>query len=190
MTFGSLVRLAKEMPQGSQDRKVVLRLAGRMKARLMDIWEALVEVVPTLPSEMDDSYAISDAVDGVLRQGKYNLQEIYDVLDFMGAKPKHMRRVADKLDIDKAIKRPGRLHKYFGIPEDEKIPMAKIDGEIKKLKDKEDKSKEEDSLLAALYLGKRLKKMGAMTDRQRLIRVAADLPKGSVERRIVLKALR
>lgn len=191
-TFGSVVRVASTLPKGSGDRKSLLRLAGKMKARLMEAWEALVEMVPSLPNELGDSYAESIAVSDVMKAypREFSLNELYDVLDYMRSQPKHMRRVADKLNIDKAIKRPGRLHKYFGIPEDEKIPMAKIDAEIKKLKDKEDKSKEEDSLLDALYLGKRLKKMGARTDRQRLIRVAADLPKGSVERKAILAGLK
>jgi len=190
--FAAVVRLSASFPKGSGERKATLHLAGRMKNRLMEAWAALVEMVPALPMELGDSYAESLAVSDVMKAypREYTTSELYDVLDYMRHQPRHMRRVADKLDIDKAIKRPGRLHKYFGIPEDEKIPMAKIDAEIKKLKDKEDKSKEEDSLLAALYLGKRLKKMGAMTDRQRLIRVAADLPKGSAERRLVLKALK
>ena len=61
--------------------------------------------------------------------------------------------------IGKAVKRPGRLHKFFGIPEDEKIPMSKIDGEIAKLKKKEDRSKDEESLLDALNLAKTFKRM-------------------------------
>ena len=190
--FASVVRLAQTFPKGTSERKSTLHLAGKMKARMMEAWETLVEMLPTLPNELGDSYAESLAVSDVMKAypREFSTSELYDVLDYMRSQPKHMRRVADKLNIDKAIKRPGRLHKYFGIPEDEKIPMAKIDAEIKKLKDKEDKSKEEDSLLDALYLGKRLKKMGAMTDRQRLIRVAADLPKGSDERKAILAGLK
>ena len=190
--FAAVVRLANKLPKGSQERQTTLKLAGKMKSRLMDAWAALVEMVPSLPMELGDSYTESLAIADVMKAypREYSTSELYDVLDYMRRQPKHMRRVADKLDIDKAIKRPGRLHKYFGIPEDEKIPMAKIDAEIKKLKDKEDKSKEEDSLLAALYLGKRLKKMGALTDRQRLTRLAADLPKGSDERRAILAGLK
>ena len=190
--FAAVVRLANKLPKGSQERQTTLKLAGKMKSRLMDAWAALVEMVPSLPMELGDSYTESLAIADVMKAypREYSTSELYDVLDYMRRQPKHMRRVADKLDIDKAIKRPGRLHKYFGIPEDENIPMAKIDAEIKKLKDKEDKSKEEDSLLAALYLGKRLKKMGSMTDRQNLIRLTADLPKGSAERRAILAGLK
>jgi len=64
---------------------------------------------------------------------------------------------ADKW-ISKAIKRPGRLHDYFGVPEGENIPVAKINAEIKKLTAKEDKSKDELSLLRALHLAKTLRK--------------------------------
>jgi len=56
-----------------------------------------------------------------------------------------------------AVKRPGRLHRYFGVPEDQKIPMSKIKAAYNKLKDKEDKSKEEVSLMRALALGIRFK---------------------------------
>jgi hypothetical protein len=68
-------------------------------------------------------------------------------------------RVAKKW-IQDAIKKPGRLHKHFGIPEDEDIPVAKIKGEIAKLKKKDKLSKAESSLLKALNLSLRLKKMG------------------------------
>ena len=187
--FSSVVKLAKDLPKGSSERQAVLRVAGKMKRRLQDAWEALLEMMT--PMDLGDSYAESVAVGDVLKgyPGEYTQQELYDVLDYMRRQPAHMRKRYAANWVGDAIKRPGRLHKYFGIPEDEKIPMAKIDGEIKKLKDKEDKSKEEDSLLDALYLGKRLKKMGAMTDRQRLIRVAADLPKGSEERKVILAAV-
>jgi hypothetical protein len=56
-----------------------------------------------------------------------------------------------------AVKRPGRLHKYFGVPPDQKIPMSKIKAAYNKLKDKEGKSAEETSLLRALALGIRFK---------------------------------
>jgi len=56
-----------------------------------------------------------------------------------------------------AVKRPGRLHKYFGVPPDKKIPMSKIKAAYNKLKDKESKSAEEKSLMRALALGIRFK---------------------------------
>lgn len=56
-----------------------------------------------------------------------------------------------------AVKRPGRLHRYFGIPEGQKIPMSKIKAAYNKLKDKENKSAEETSLMRALALGVRFK---------------------------------
>ena len=61
--------------------------------------------------------------------------------------------------IQDAIKRPGRLHKFFGIPEGKDIPVAKIKGEIEKLKKKEEKTPEDKSLMGALQLGLRLKAM-------------------------------
>lgn len=60
-------------------------------------------------------------------------------------------RVAKKW-IQKAIKHPGRVHEYLGIPEDEEIPMGKLDAAIEKVKGTGDKS-----LLSALQLAKRLK---------------------------------
>jgi hypothetical protein len=68
------------------------------------------------------------------------------------------RRVAEKW-IQQAIKRPGRLHEFFGIPEDETIPMSKITGEIEKLRSKERRTPEETSLLQALNLAVTLKGM-------------------------------
>ena len=68
------------------------------------------------------------------------------------------RRVAEKW-IQEAIKRPGRLHEYFGVPEDKTIPMSKIKGEIKKLREKEKRTPEEVSLLQALNLAVTLKGM-------------------------------
>ena len=96
--------------------------------------------------------------------------------------------------MEDAVKRPGRLHKFFGIPEDETIPMSKIDGEIAKLKKKDDRTKDEESLLAALNLGKTFKEMkkSATTpsdDRIALIRYASTLPVGSGERKAILSAL-
>jgi hypothetical protein len=45
------------------------------------------------------------------------------------------------------------------VPEDEDIPMSKINSELKKLKEKEDLSKKELSLLRKLNLAKTAKKM-------------------------------
>lgn len=65
--------------------------------------------------------------------------------------------------VQDAVKNPGRLHDHFGIPKDEKIPAEKISKEIARLHKKKDKSgslsADETSLLRALQLGKRLKKM-------------------------------
>jgi hypothetical protein len=56
--------------------------------------------------------------------------------------------------ISDALDRPGRVHKYLGIPEDEKIPVSKLDAAIEKVKGSGNKS-----LLSALLLAKRLKGM-------------------------------
>ena len=55
--------------------------------------------------------------------------------------------------IQDAIERPGRVHRYLGVPEDKNIPMGKIDAAIKRLKDKGDNT----SLLRALQMAKTLK---------------------------------
>ena len=95
--------------------------------------------------------------------------------------------------MEDAVKRPGRLHKFFGIPEDETIPMSKIDGEIAKLKKKDDRTKDEESLLDALNLGKTFKEMKKSAtgdgDRIALIRYASRLPVGSDERKAILAGL-
>ena len=82
------------------------------------------------------------------------------------------RRVAEKW-IQQAIEKPGRLHEFFGIPEDEDIPVAKIKGEIAKLKKKEKRSAEETSLLRALNMALTLKGMNkgaaSWTPERRLI---------------------
>lgn len=56
--------------------------------------------------------------------------------------------------ISDAIKRPGRVRKYLGVPEGEDIPASKLDQAIEKVKGSGNKS-----LLSALLLAKRLKKM-------------------------------
>jgi hypothetical protein len=68
--------------------------------------------------------------------------------------------------IDKAIKRPGALHRELDVPEDEDIPKGLINKEIKKLKrkDKDDKkkgsqlNKGDARELRQLYLSKTLDK--------------------------------
>jgi len=54
--------------------------------------------------------------------------------------------------ISDAIERPGRVHEYLGVPEDQNIPMGKLDAAIEKVKGTGNKS-----LLSALLLAKRLK---------------------------------
>lgn len=55
--------------------------------------------------------------------------------------------------IEDAIKRPGRVHRYLGIPEDKDIPMSKLDSAIKKVKEEGTNP----SLLRALQMAKTLK---------------------------------
>ena len=59
--------------------------------------------------------------------------------------------------IQDAVKRPGRVRKYLGVAKGEKIPMRKLNGAIKRLEAKKNKTVEERSLLSALLLAKRFK---------------------------------
>jgi hypothetical protein len=75
--------------------------------------------------------------------------------------------VADRLAkkwISDAIKRPGRVHEYLGVPEGEDIPMGKLDAAIEKVKGTGNKS-----LLSALQLAKRLKGMHKKEGRPKLL---------------------
>jgi len=78
--------------------------------------------------------------------------------------------------IQDAIKRPGRLHKFFKVPEDEDIPESKIEGEIKKLRKKKERSKKDTSLLRALNLAETLesfhKSAHSLTPAQRRAAIA------------------
>ena len=57
------------------------------------------------------------------------------------------RRVTGKKWIQKAVERPGALHRHFGIPEDEKIPTEKLRAEQSKLRAKKDRTEAESRLL-------------------------------------------
>ena len=74
--------------------------------------------------------------------------------------------------IQDAIKRPGRLHKFFNVPEGEDIPESKIEGEIDKLRKKKERSKKDTSLLRALNLAETLESFhkSGKVDRDLLIR--------------------
>jgi hypothetical protein len=65
-------------------------------------------------------------------------------------------KTTDKLAeqwVQDAVKKPGRVREYLNIPEGQKIPMAKLDSAIEKVRKEGDKS-----LLSALLLAKRFKK--------------------------------
>lgn len=67
-----------------------------------------------------------------------------------GGKGKSKKKAKDW--IQDAVKDPGRLHRYFGVPEDENIPMAKLKAEAEKLKGKKDKTDDEKSLQRAIQM--------------------------------------
>lgn len=61
--------------------------------------------------------------------------------------------------IGKAVKREGRVRKFLGVAEGEKIPMGELDAAIKEMEGRKDK---DPSLLAALKLAKRFKQPGGI----------------------------
>lgn len=63
-----------------------------------------------------------------------------------------MAHVAEKKWIQKAIERPGALHRHFGIPEDQKIPSEKLRAEQKKLRDKKERTPAESKLLKQINM--------------------------------------
>lgn len=75
--------------------------------------------------------------------------------------------------ISDAIKRPGRVREYLGVPEGKDIPMGKLDKAIEKVKGTGNKS-----LLSALLLAKRLKKMHKKQGVEKSADKWKDLPKG------------
>jgi hypothetical protein len=80
--------------------------------------------------------------------------------------------------IQDAIKEPGRVREYLGVPEGKNIPMEKLDAAIENLKGKGDKS-----LLSALLLAKKLKEMkkGATVLTRKFAKPWSKLPKGWTE---------
>jgi len=59
--------------------------------------------------------------------------------------------------IQDAVKKPGRVHDLLSVPEEDDIPMGKIDAAISKLKKKDTRTKKEQGDLKALQLAKTLK---------------------------------
>lgn len=62
--------------------------------------------------------------------------------------------------IQKAIKKPGALHKMLDVPKDEKIPVEKINSKIDELHKKQEESelsKKDSKMLRRLNLAKTLK---------------------------------
>ena len=72
------------------------------------------------------------------------------------------KKKKDKKWLKKAIKHPGSLHKSLGVPEDEKIPLDKINSKVEELEKaaEGDKKldKKESKLLRRLLLAKTMKK--------------------------------
>ena len=72
------------------------------------------------------------------------------------------KKKKDKKWLKKAIKHPGALHKSLGVPEDETIPLEKINSKVEELEKaaEGDKKldKKESKLLRRLLLAKTMKK--------------------------------
>jgi hypothetical protein len=70
---------------------------------------------------------------------------------------KNKQKKKDKKWLKKAIKNPGALHAALDVPEEDTIPMSKIDDKIDYLHNKVDRTKKETKLLRRLNLAKTLK---------------------------------
>lgn len=162
----ALIRLASTLAPGSDGRRVLLAtlsrearvksksesmrmlkdLQGKHGGRTKAYYEAVLDEVRA------GVIAPSAVVGGGYKDGKkVAIKWLEDQIKSAPAKTAAGEWIED------AIKEPGRLHRYFGIPEDENIPMSKIDAEIAKIKKKDDRTKEDTSLLRALNLAKTLK---------------------------------
>jgi hypothetical protein len=125
------------------------------------LYAVLQKAYNNLPDKVFEEGLRSDELAGYFRDPAVRdvyLQEMRRRRKSAAMRRAAARRVAEKW-IQQAVERPGRLHEYFGIPEDEDIPVAKIKGEIAKLKKKEERSAEETSLLRALNMALTLKGM-------------------------------
>lgn len=78
-----------------------------------------------------------------------------DILNDTKEKKKEKK---DKKWLKNAIKNPGKLHKELDVPEEDSIPMSKIDSKIKELKGQDELSKKETKMLRRLKLAKTMKK--------------------------------
>lgn len=128
----------------SRISRAFAKMVPKMQRAFNDLSDA--EIYRGLPKDMRDMYADPEIRSVWLSEVRRR------------KKSASARRVA-KDWIQKAVEKPGRLHEFFGIPEDEDIPVAKIKGEIAKLKKKEERSAEETSLLRALNMALTLKGM-------------------------------
>lgn len=128
----------------SRISRAFAKMVPKMQRAFNDLSDA--EIYRGLPKDMRDMYADPEIRSVWLSEVRRR------------KKSASARRVA-KDWIQKAVEKPGRLHKHFGIPEDEDIPVAKIKGEVTKLKKKAERSVEETSLLRALNMALTLKDM-------------------------------
>jgi len=166
-----LVRYASTLPSGSPERKAVLAglsltAAGYARKSMRggdyggagsskQLVKDMIANMRRVKTNAERSHAV-EQVQHAEAAKSITSQQAKEVMGAIG-KTASARTAEDWME--DAVKRPGRLHKFFGIPEDETIPMSKIDGEIAKLKKKDDRTKDEESLLDALNLGKTFKEM-------------------------------
>jgi len=78
--------------------------------------------------------------------------------DVLNDKKQKKQLKKDSKWLKNAIKNPGKLHKELDVPEEDTIPMSKIDSKIKELKSIDELSKKESKLLRRLNLAKTMKK--------------------------------
>jgi hypothetical protein len=146
MGNASLVRKASGVAEGEAIKVAHLDEAIR-KATDLKTQRALV-VAKVLQEEATKAASTSHvAMEELMAAYKYSEEDMAEMEKEGGCK-------LGKKWIQDAIKRPGRVREYLGIPEGKDIPMGKLNEAIKKEKGKDNKS-----LMSALLLAKRLKGM-------------------------------
>jgi len=143
----SLIKLAKEHPQFRPDLLPLLKEGGKNKAPGVPDGTGPRGGTPECPKKGDEDTAEGDEE----KDSEAVEQDEGKDEGKMAADKEAAKWIQD------AIKKPGRVRKYLGIPKGKDIPLGKLDGAIKKLKGKEEKTPDETSMLQALNLARRLK---------------------------------
>lgn len=133
---------AVQMANGAQDRPVAYAKGGLVKQPKMgNLKETPSVTMPSVPGSGKNPIAARQAINprmagmkpsGFAKGGKVHDDEAQDkklIAKMIAAsekkEPKGMKS-GGKLNISKAIKKPGQLHKDLGVPQGEKIPESKL----------------------------------------------------------------